>query len=99
MWVDVGGDKQDLVGILGGRPNFQRSIRWGRELGDQRSGKPGFRRGSTVAYIDVKHAAAIARDYVHSLFEGVEAIRLEEVELTENPEKWEVTLSFEYEAD
>ena len=49
--------------------------------------------------IDVKHAVATAKDYAQTLFEGIDAIRLEEVELVDNPSRWEVTLSFEYESD
>src|SRR5687768_3089131 len=49
--------------------------------------------------VDVKRAVAIAKEYVQALFDGVEAIRLEEVELVTDPSRWEVTLSFEYQGD
>jgi hypothetical protein len=43
---------------------------------------------------DIKHAAAAAQQFLTSLVEDADAVRLEEVELGPDGEGWSITLSF-----
>jgi hypothetical protein len=47
--------------------------------------------------IDVREAARIARDYIQHAFadEGISAIQLEEVELSDDEKYWYVTIGFD----